>query len=374
MSSNAPPPVPGVAPSAVPVEAAAVTNARLGITEALRGSKSPIIVEPGEGLPNALNPQAMQDELAAFLEEHFKGQGLEYNQMMGATTAYYGVGQAFNALSQKQLALSDAATAKLQTIRAGLDPAFLSLLQAHYQELERRLGAIVKAIATQGHAYVMDDEGFRNEGFVQELQEALQFIVNDFTKLCTGTPIDRAMVPDSYFPLIQHLRGRLEGKPKDEAELRMLLESQGIDPERAIPFILSTCASERRHYQFINSEDGADRFLITWFKEELEQMLKGDSPDPDQIRQKLLILIRLDLRNRRNDLAGQTLINFDPSQPQDPADDPQGSRMLDFIPTEPPQPHLRLGSVEFLLRLLNSALRSLETVACLKTYLGLTDH
>ncbi|MFH0820879.1 MAG: hypothetical protein V1908_03845 [Candidatus Peregrinibacteria bacterium] len=354
----------------------------------------------------------MQEAMAKFLEAHHRGLGLEQSNCL--TMTFRNIGEQYNRLASARPEFTTEQLAVLGQVRESIGQPFIGRLAAHIQELERRIWAILEGIQRDGVVSLMDDEGFRQETFVANLQRALEHMLvanqidppSEFFRfqlapdhkptlgeLCPGYE----MV--TFSPELLSLRGEAllgfvadwdpaEVAVEKQGTLRTAFAAAGYDPESALDLALQKKRDAKGDLRCLScKEDVVDSILEELMMEALKRGLCSGMDDVNlgQWRDYLFHLIKRNLRRGKNSAAQPLASLFMPVEPYPSDDDQRGTIAMDFSGGGRFNDYLaetfqvsplavrRLNTVEILIRTLNRVLSALKSTQQIKAYLGINS-
>jgi hypothetical protein len=159
--------------------------------------------------------------------------------------------RAVNDLDQAGILLSDESIKKLKEVRESMGEDFTDALIEHYGNLEKEISTIIRKVQNRGMDYIMNGTKGYNEEIAQDLEEVLGSMTLGYRQLN---------------------RQILEGKSPDYAKVRVDLERQRSELDRI---------------------------------SEIFHMLESDA-SPEEIKEKMMSLIKNSLHHMHDGIAGQT--------------------------------------------------------------------
>ena len=210
--------------------------------------------------------------------------------------------KAVDDLDQAGILLSDDSIEKLRKVRESMGEDFTEALIEHYNALEKEISTIMRKVQTKGMDYIMNGTKGYNEEIAQDLEGMLERMTLGYRQLNINI---------------------LEGQSSDYAKV-------GVDLER-----------ERSELDRIS---------------EVFHMLESDA-SPEEIREKMMSLIKNSLHHMHDGIAGQTdiVISKFPSE--------QYHRGLDILKEG------ALKQLEFLLSLVTRSVYVARDIRIQKTFL-----
>ncbi|GEM_PF-5131230 len=351
----------------------------------LRDARTPAVasvrlsVAEARPMPNVLEPELMQRQMAAFLPS-LLGQRADQENLVAAFGA---VGHQYNRLvelDQRLKGRDPEEKALLAYIRQGIPPAFLQSLGAHIGQLEAALWPSVRGIGQDRVLHVMDAEGHRDELFLEEVKGALERMVEGHAlvsqqELSEALPEYRELDHTHYAELQQKIITLMAASGagamnlgEEKAKVVEALQAEDIEASW-VELIMQVPQSPTFPTQASKLEGLAGHITELILAYQINRLVRNHATlDPasvspaviGEIRQKLFHFIKFSLINRRNTLSSQAVIILNPSS--------QGgdARWLDKVYPEKP-----LYPVTFLLDILHRSLLAAEAVIRQKHFLAL---